>query len=171
MRSIFIALVAVGLFAHLAVGCDAPHTTVVVENRYPTTSAAPLVIYRATWHAVALQTPVLPGSSSDAIMSVPASPVSAYVLLAPGWDPKSATPPTSLVVMQSRGGLGLNLDETLHISVSDTDFVGNCASGSFLSQEQADVITQLVFPNDFGSFSYDAKTCTTTPIVGDAGAE
>jgi hypothetical protein len=59
--------------------------------------------------------------------------------------------------------------ETLHIPVDDRAFIGNCASGSFLSQAQADFITQLIFPSDFASLRYDAASCTTTPI-GDGGA-
>jgi hypothetical protein len=54
--------------------------------------------------------------------------------------------------------------------VDDTDFAGNCATGSALTQSQADVITQLVFPSIFQGLQYDAATCRTTP-VGDAGAE
>jgi hypothetical protein len=147
------------------VGCDQPHTTVVVDNHYPA-----LIVYRASWQAVSFQTPILPGSSSDPQSTLAASPNAAYVLLAPGWDPQRSTPPTSFVVMQSVGGFGVNLDETLHIPVDDTTFIGNCASGSFLRQDQADFITQFVFPSDFASSSYDPKSCTTTPI-GDAGGD
>jgi hypothetical protein len=100
--------------------------------------------------------------------TVPASANTAYVILAPGWDPKSPTPPTSLVGMQSRNGFGVELGDTLQIPVDDATFIGNCASGSSLSQAQADFITQFVFPSDFATLRYDAATCTTAP-VGDAG--
>jgi hypothetical protein len=64
----------------------------------------------------------------------------------------------------------VSLGDTLHIPVDDATFTGNCAAGSFLTQAQADFITREVFPGDFASRSYDAATCTTTPI-GDAGAD
>jgi hypothetical protein len=104
---------------------------------------------------------------------VAASANTAYVVLAPGWDPTSdptsTTQPTSFIVLQSRDGFAVNLGDTLHIPVDDTTFAGNCTAGSVLTQAQADFITQLVFPSTFRSFHYDAATCTTTQI-GDAGA-
>ena len=156
--------------ALLAAGCDArPQTSVVLDNDYPPYTTVPLVVYRAHWQAVSFPSAVAPGASSDAQSTVPASDNTAYVVLAPGWDPTGSTPPTSLVVVQSRDGFGVHLDDTLHIPVDDTSFVGNCAAGSFLSQAQADFITQLVFPCDFSSFHYDAARCTMTPTA-DSGA-
>jgi hypothetical protein len=76
----------------------------------------------------------------------------------------------------------------LSIPVEDTTFAGNCATGSFLSQQEADFITQVVFPsaqqgagweagpggehipNLFAGLRYDAATCALSPIA-DAGAE
>jgi hypothetical protein len=127
------------------------------------------MVYRAQWQAQWFDAAIRPGSSSDPQDTVPASSNTAYVVLAPGWDPASSVAPTSFVVMQSRGGYGVHLNETLHIPVDDSTFLGNCASGSTLSQDQADFITQLVFPDDFASLAYDAATCTTTP-VDDAGS-
>ena len=113
------------------------------------------------------QNPVVPGSSSDPQSTVAASENTAYVVLAPGWDPASSTPPTSFVVMQSRQGFAVQLNNTLHIPVDDTTFIGNCMADSFLSQDQADFITRFVFPRDFASLHYDAARCKTTPL-GDA---
>jgi hypothetical protein len=155
-------------FALLA-GCGTPHAFVVLDNDYPASATAPLVIYRARWQAIAFQTPVPPGSSSDAQSTVPASDNTAYAVLAPGWDPASAAPPTSFVVLQSQGGFGVHLDNTLHIPVSDVAFTGNCAAGNPLTQAQADFITQLVFPDVFAGAHYNAATCTTTP-AGEGGA-
>lgn len=152
-----------------AIGCDKPETDVVFDNRYPASSAIPLVVYRAQWQAVWVDASIPPGSSSAGQISVPASTNTAYVVLAPGWDPASSSVPASFVVMQSTGGFDLHLDTTLHIPIDDTTFTGNCASGSFLSQAQADFITQFIFPGDFASLRYDAATCTTTRI-GDAGS-
>jgi hypothetical protein len=163
-------IVSSAIFALIATGCDQPpETTVVIDNRYPASSTSPLVVYHAYWQAVFQDAAVPPGSSSDAQSTVPASSNTAYAVLAPGWDPTTSAPPASLVVLQSRNGFEVHLSDTLHIPVDDTTFIGNCASGTPLSQAQADFITQLVFPGDFTSMHYDAASCTTTPI-GDAGA-
>jgi hypothetical protein len=156
------------------IGCDkGPGTTVTIENHYATSARGPLVVYRAKWEAVAFPDPVPPGSSSAPESTVPASKSTAYVVLAPGWDPASASPPTSLIVMQSRDGFEVHLDGALHVPVDDTTFIGNCAAGSFLSTAQADFITRLVFPADFASVRYEPATCTAKPIAdaGDAGAD
>lgn len=148
--------------APFTLGCDTPQTSVIFENDYPPSAPAPLVIYRGFWQAVALPAPVPPGASSQPQPTVAASPNPAYVVLAPGWDPTGAAAPTSLVVLQSRSGFALHFDSTLRIPVADSTFVGNCASGSFLSQDQADFIRQRVFANDFAGLGYDAATCSTT---------
>ena len=149
-------------------GCDTPHTYVVLENNYPR-STAPLVVFRAFWQAASFQTPVPPGSSSDLQDTVPASANTAYAVLAPGWDVTSSTAPTSLIAVQSRNGFEVHLNHTLHIHVDDTTFVGNCASGSFLSPDQADFITQRVFASDFVGLRYDPASCTTAPIDAAGG--
>ena len=66
-------------------------------------------------------------------------------------------------------GYGVDVSDTLDIPVSDATFTGNCGAGSFLTQSQADFITQFVFSDIFAGLQYDAATCTTIPI-GDAGA-
>lgn len=146
----------------------APKTSVVLENHY----ASAVVVYDGFWLNVSFQGKrVAPGASSDPADALPASADNtAYVVLAPGWDPESTTSPTNLVVLQSRRGFALALGETLHIPVDDVGFEGNCAAGSRLTQEQADFLTQIVFASDFSGLSYDAATCTTTPM-GDAGGD
>ncbi len=163
-------LPAVLALALPAAGCDLnTQTNVVLENDYAPSATRALVVYRAYWQAVSFLVPVPPGSSTDPETTVPASPNTAYVILAPGWDPESLTPPTSFVVLQSRSGFGVQFGDTLTIRVDDTRFIGNCASNSFLPQTQADFITGLVFPDAFSLLHYDAATCTTTPVA-DAGA-
>jgi hypothetical protein len=135
----------------------------VLYNNYPK-SETPLVVYHAFWQAIAFQTPLPPGSSSDPQNTIPASANTAYVVLAPGWDPASSTPPTSFIAMQSRDGFEVHINNTLYISVNDIAFAGNCDANSFLSQNQADFITQRVFASDFAGLSYDPATCTTTPV-------
>lgn len=150
---------------------SAPKTSVVLDNGYAPSGGDPQVIYDAYWLNVSFQgKPVLPGASSTPQDAVPASADNAaYVVLAPGWDPASTPPPTRLLVLQSKGGFGVALGDTLHIPIDDAHFDGNCATGSHLTQEQADFLTQIVFTGDFAGLRYDASTCTTTQI-GDAGA-
>jgi hypothetical protein len=147
-----------------AAGCDqSPHTAVVLANGYPTAATAPLVVYRAVWENVAFPTPVEPGSSTSPQPSETTSGVTAYVVLAPGWDPELSATPASLVVLQSRVPISETFDDLLTITVDDTTFAGNCVAGSPLPQAQADFITQVVFPCDFAAYHYDAATCTLTP--------
>lgn len=165
------SLALVTTFAAFALACEAPSTTstfVVLEDDYP--AASGLVIYRAFWQAVSFETPIAPDSSSDPQNTVPASGDPAYVVLAPGWDPASTTPPTTFIVLESTQEYGVHVRNTVHIPVSDASFAGNCAAGSLLAQAQADFITQTVFPDIFAGSRYDAATCTTTP-TGDAGAD
>jgi len=152
-----------------ATDCDTPHTYVVFGNDYPTSPTNRLIVYRATWQAVTFQSPIAPGDSSDPQSTIAASENTAYVVLAPGWDPEGGAPPASFVVLQSRQGFAVHLNNTLRIPIDDATFSGNCAVGSFLPQAQADFITQFVFPNDFASLRYDATNCKTIPI-GDARA-
>jgi hypothetical protein len=145
-----------------ALGCDAPDTRVVLDNAYPPSATPASVVYRAFWQAVPFSTPVPPGASSDPQSTVAASANTAYVLVAPGWSPASAPTPTSFLVLESRAGFAVHLDETLHIRVDDTTFAGNCAAGSVLDQAQADFITQRVFASELAGLRYDAATCTTS---------
>jgi hypothetical protein len=160
--------------ALFAAGCNGPPPTYVVfHNDYPSSSTRPLVVYQAYWQATSFPNPeagavggIPPGASSVPESAVPASADMnmAYVVLAPGWDPTSSTPPTSFVLLESRGGFGVSLGDTLDIPIDDTTFVGNCAAGSTLNSSEADFIRQRVFAPVFANVDYDAKTCTTTPI-------
>jgi hypothetical protein len=148
----------------------APQTNVVLDNRYPLSTA--LVVYDAYWLNVSFAGQrVFPGASSAPLSTIPASADNtAYVTLAPGWDPRSAARPTSFILLQSLHGYALALGDTLHIEVDDVDFAGNCAAGSHLTPEQASFLIEIVFPADFAGFAYDPSTCTTTQI-GDAGED
>jgi hypothetical protein len=156
------AAIAVVALAPLATGCDSPHTFVVLDNDYTPPAEQAIVVYDAYWEAVEFQSPVLPGASSEPVPTVAASADTAYVALAPGWDPTSATPPTSFVLLQSRQGFAVHFDDTLHIPVDDATFMGNCAAGSHLTQDQADFLAQRVFRSELGSLGYDATTCKVT---------
>jgi hypothetical protein len=158
------SLVSPALLVIAAAACDSvPPTGVVFDDAYPLSATYPRVVYRAYWENAALPAPLSPGDSSDPVGTVPASLGPAYVVVAPGWDPTSGAPPASLVVLQSKGTYDVHLGGTVHVTVSDDTFDGNCETGSHLTQQQADFITQLVFPADFASLTYDAATCTATP--------
>jgi hypothetical protein len=126
---------------------------VVLDNDYSPSSG--MVIVKAFWQAVAFPG-VDPGASSDKLQTVSASPNTAWVL---------ASPPSGVpLLLQSRDGFGVHLDETLHIPVDDDHFAGNCAAGSTLSQLDADFMTSRVFAADFAGLAYDAPTCTVSSL-------
>jgi hypothetical protein len=159
-----------------AAACETPDpTSAVVDNAYPASPATALtgpqiVVYKVWWSATLFKEPVVPAASSDVERSVPESDT-AYALLAPGWDPASGSPPTTLVPVRSKSKLVAPRGDTLHIVVSDGTFRGRCDANEPLSQEDADFITQRIFPGEFANVTYDAKTCTTTSAVHDAGSE
>jgi len=47
--------------------------------------------------------------------------------------------------------------------VSDGEFVGNCAAGSVLGEDDARLVVERIFPGDFAGSSYDPATCTSAP--------
>ena len=161
--------------ALLAAACETPDPTkAVVDNAYAPPSQ--VVVYKAWWAATLFKAPVAPGTSSDEERSVPESDF-VYALLAPGWEPESGSPPTKLVAVRSKDKVKAPRGDTLHIVVSDGTFFGSCDAKQALSQEDADFITQRIFPGDFANMIYDAKTCTSTPApdadasaAGDADA-
>ena len=161
------ALGALWLAGWLA-GCDIPSTFVVLDNQYPESMANGQVVYEAFWQAVSFQSPIPPDSSSSPQRTIAASDNVAYVVLAPGWEVGSSAPPKSLVVMQSRVGFSVSLNQTLHIPVDDAHFAGNCAAGSSLSQTEANFLTGIVFAPLFLGVTYDAASCTASPAT-DAG--
>jgi hypothetical protein len=159
-------LLAIPLFAAL-VACDTEDaTTAVVANDYPAaadggTSDA-VVVYRAWWVTTLFASSVSPGASSATERTVPGED-HAYALLAPGWDPSSTTPPTRLVPVRSATKLTVDRGATLNVVVNPVTFVGNCANGTPLSQDDADFITTRIFPGPFAGHHYDAATCTLSP--------
>jgi len=157
---------------------------VAIENAYPAPSAdagsVPAnVVYHAWWSATYFAHPVAPGATSEEERAVPATDT-VYVVLAPGWDPSSEAPPTSLVALKSKTPLSIGRGDLLTIRVSDELFTGNCAAQQPLTQDDADFVTQRIFPGDFEGYTYDAKTCTLTatggadasaPVPADAGSD
>ena len=168
------ALVATTLLA--TTGCETETaTTAVVADSYPAVAdggdpSTQVTVYKVWWVTTSFLDPVAPGAESDAQRTVPAADY-AYALLAPGWDPTSSTPPTLLIPLRSADKLSVNRGDTLRIDVSDATFVGNCAGGKPLSQDDADFITQSIFPGDFAAVRYDARSCTATALPPDGGAD
>jgi hypothetical protein len=164
----------------LPVACSAVAATVACETETPTTSAIAnaypaidggadaVVVYKAWWLATYYPDAVPPGGTSEVRRSVPGSDF-AYAVLAPGWDPTSSSPPTTLVVVRSKAPVSATRGEELRIPVNDVGFAGNCRAGQALSQADADFITERIFPGEFAGKIYDAKTCTTTSAT-DASA-
>lgn len=165
----------------IVTACDTPDPTkAVVDNAYPELAdggdpSTQVVVYKAWFVTTLFTDPVLPAQSSDELRSVPATDT-AYALLAPGWDPEGTAPPTTLIAVQSKGKVSVSRGDVLHLSISDATFTGSCAAKQPLAQADADFITQRIFPGDFADKTYDAATCTATPIPGgdaaaDAGTE
>ena len=156
--------------------CETPDPTkAVVENGYPVIAdggppGASVVVYKAWWAATLFNDPVAPGTTSDEQRSVPESDF-VYALLAPGWDPESGSPPTKLIAVKSKQKLAATRGETLHILVSDGTFAGNCVANQPLSQEDADFITQRIFPGDFANVFYNAQSCAPLVPAPDPGAD
>lgn len=167
-------LLGAGATATLAACETETPTMAIVENSYPEVpngeaSATRIVVYKAWWVATLFKEPVLPAAVSDEERSVPETDF-VYALLAPGWDPTTGAVPTKLVAVKSKAKLGVARGETLHIAVSDETFDGNCDAQQPLSQEDAAIVTQRIFPGDFANVAYDPESCTTSPLSEDGGA-
>jgi hypothetical protein len=159
-------LALVGLLG--AAACDTESSTgVVVDNAFspipeggdPTTE---VTVFKVWWVTSLLPDPVTPGGEGHAQRTVPNTDF-AYAVLAPGWDPSSSAPPARFLAVRSTMKLSALRGETLHVRVSDDTFVGDCEAGKPLSQEDADFITQRIFPAEFEGLAYDATNCETTP--------
>jgi hypothetical protein len=157
-------------------GCDTEDaTSAVVENAYPVVAdggdpSQNVVVYKVWWVATLFPDPVAPGQLSTEYRSVSEYGV-AIALLAPGWNPSSGSPPTTLIPVKSKEVLRVSRGNTLRITISDETFGGNCAAHQQLPQEDADFITQRIFPGDFANVTYDAHTCRSKPVTApDAGA-
>jgi hypothetical protein len=175
MRAVCIlAAAAAAVTAMPACNAEDP-TNAIVDNAYPVVPdggdpSQNMVVYKVWWVATLFPDPVAPGAASTEYRSVPEFGV-AIALLAPGWDPASGTPPTTLIPIKSKEVLKVSRGDTLHITISDETFGGNCAVHQQLPQDDADFITERVFPGDFAGLRYDAHTCTSMKVAPpDAGA-
>jgi hypothetical protein len=163
------------LIAIASLGCDTSDpTAAVVTNGYPRPpdggEATQTVVWKAWWSVALFADPIPAGIDSDPARVVPASDY-AYAILAPNWDPSSGAPPSTLIPVRTRDKASAPRGETLHITIADGTIIGHCAAGEPLSQDDADFITQRIFPGDFANVTYDASTCIATPRVADAGVD
>ena len=143
-------------------------TSAVLENQYASTTNK--TVYRAWWLTTYFDRPVAAGTSSETLRSVPATDV-AYVLLAPGWDPASAGPPTVFSALKSKQPLSVSRGGQLRIAVSDAHFFGSCEAKEPLSAEDAAFIAERMFPGELAKTVYDPSTCTfAVSADADAGA-
>jgi hypothetical protein len=158
-------LVSISLLG--AVACDTENPTMVVaDNDYPVLPdggdpTLEMTVFKVWWVTSLLPDPVPPGGEGQPQRTVPGTDF-AYAVLAPGWDPSSLTAPSRFVAVKSATTLSASRGDTLHVRVSDDGFVGNCGAGKPLSQEDADFITQRIFPGEFSGKTYDATTCTAS---------
>lgn len=175
---LFAVSLAVGVIGVLE-GCETSDPTfAVIENRYAPPpdggdAALQTAVYQGWWSVTLFTTPVAAGTTSDPQRAITSTDF-AYALLAPGWDPASGTTPTTLVPVKSSAALHVKRGDTLHIVVSDEATTGDCAAGKPLSQEDADFITQRIFPGLFANVTYDAATCISTPtpaVKADGGPD
>ncbi|HYQ46799.1 MAG TPA: hypothetical protein VER11_32740 [Polyangiaceae bacterium] len=153
-------------------GCNTSEpTTAVLSNDYPVASdAETMAVYRGWWSVAQFAEPVLAGQVSDPIRVVRGSDYG-YALLAPGWDTALGTSPATLIPLRSAEQLSVDRGELLTFRVSPSATVGDCAAGSPLTQEDADFITQRIFPVEFSGLVYDAASCSTSAIAsGEGGA-
>jgi hypothetical protein len=158
-----------------AAACSSENPTqVVVDDDYPPVPdggdpSSEVTVYKVWWVTTLMPDAVAPGGEGQVQRTVPGAGV-AYAVLAPGWDPRSGSAPTRFLAAKSTASLAASQGHTLHIHVSDSTFDGNCAAGEPLSQDDADFVTQRIFPAEFAGQRYDAATCSVS-AGGDGGVD
>ena len=155
-------------------GCNTSEpTTAVLSNEYPSvsdaTSAELMPVYKGWWSVAQFPEAVPAGQVSDPVRIVQGSDYG-YALLAPGWDAATGAPPTTLIPLRSAQKLSVDRGELLTFVVSERATVGDCKASVPLSQDDADFITQRIFPGEFAGLAYDAASCTSSPVsIGEGG--
>ena len=139
----------------LLFACDDP-ALVVVDDAYADGTRVDAVWWRETL----VPDQVEPGASSPAYRATTGSDY-AYLLLERNGAP---------FVARSKDALSVDRGDTLHVVASPDRIVGDCATGTPLTQAEGDFITQRIFPAAFDGAIYDATTCKTFRPA-DAGAD
>lgn len=161
---------AIALFGWLAFSaCETSDATqAVLDNAYSATDARGNVTVYAGWWSVAAFFEPVPAATESAPIRVVQGTAPAYLLLARDWDPTTGAPAT-LVPVRTHDALTVSRGDTLHIRVAPETVDGDCATGAPLSQDDADFITQRIFPGAFANVIYDAATCTSSSSSDGAG--
>jgi len=128
----------------LLFACDDP-ALVVVDDAYPDGTR----VDEVWWHETLVPDAVDPGGESPAYRAA-AGHDFAYAVLDRGG---------ALFVVRSQTELAVERGETLHVTFSPSTVIGDCAGGPTLTQAEADMITQSIFPGVFDGAIYDASTC------------
>jgi hypothetical protein len=150
--------------------CDAGSPTyAVLDDGYPAPAGdggtgPQNVVYRGWWSVTYFGNPVFAGGESPPNRVVAATDYG-YAVLAPNWDPTSGKAPTTLLPMRTKNRLSVARGDTLHVAISDDTAIGSCAAGQPLTQDEADLITTSIFPDEFSGTTYQAATCTAVPIT------
>jgi hypothetical protein len=131
----------------LLVACD-DATMLVVDNGYSNATK----VDRVWWSETLVPDVVAAGAESPAYRTVVGEDF-AYAVIDRGGG---------FIPVRTSARFASERGSTLHILVSPSTVIGDCASGTVLTQGEADVITQSIFPAEFAGVTYDAATCTTT---------
>jgi hypothetical protein len=159
----------------LASACNTSEpTTAVLSNEYPPGSSAgspdTMSVYKGWWAVAQFPRPVAAGEMSDPVRIVPGNDYG-YALLAPGWEAANGAPPTTVIPLRSAQKLSVGRGELLTFVVSEWATIGDCGTGNPLTQEDADYVTQRIFPGEFANLVYDAASCVSVPVSnGEGGA-
>ena len=170
---ILVLSAALGLSLLSACNTSEP-TSAVLSNEYPLADSAAAAdsrpVYKGWWAVAQFPDPVSAGQVSDAVRIVQGSDYG-YALLAPGWDVTSAAAPATLLPLRSAQKLSVGRGELLTFVVSEQATVGDCGAENPLSQEEANFITQRIFPEQFAGLIYDAASCSSSSaLTGEGGA-
>lgn len=135
------------LFLLIMCACD-DATTIVVDNAYTDDT----IVDEVWWSQTLVPDQVAPGGESPVYRTTPALET-AYVV---------AERAGNVFVARTTIPLGVERSAELHVVISPTTIVGDCAASSArLTQPEADFITQSIFPGRFAGAVYDAATCKT----------
>ena len=146
MSSVARIAALIGLLA----ACDTAHPTYArVRNDYP--SETGMVVSKVWWSVALFAESIASTEESEQVRVVPATE-SAYALL--------TLQDGRLLPVRTANELSVARGKTLVIDISESNVLGDCEHGVPLSQEDADFITQRIFPDDFEGVTYDAATCT-----------
>ena len=134
------------LIALCLAACDSPTTGVVVNAFTDET-----VVTKVWWSTTLFPDPIAPGETSTEQRLVPASDA-AYALLSRG---------SVLVAVKSRKAWQVTRSGVLSIELAPSSITGDCAAGSALTVDEAELITKRIFPGQFSGKTYDPVHCST----------